>query len=1068
MHLPSRSRNAWRLGVPLAAAAALVLAGSGAVTAATTDPNPGPLELANAALSKEAATEGMVLLENHDHALPMAKSGNVAVFGVGAYKTVKGGTGSGDVNNRYTITVRQGLENANYSVTTSDAYWNAMTSAYDDKYGGGGGGIFGPAVDYSSVEQELTAQTVQPTEPTDTALFVVARNSGEGSDRSSGAGDFELADVEKNDIALIGQTYKHVVVVLNTGGIVDTSFYKDVNASTSDPEGGTALDSLLLMSQAGQESGNALAEVLNGTVTPSGKLTDTWASKYSYYPASDTFANNDGSSSPEDYTEGVYVGYRYFDSFYKSIDAGDPASVVNYPFGYGLSYTSFDVKTQSVKADMDSVSVKAKVTNTGQSSGKEVVEVYFSAPQTGLDKPYQELAAYGKTDVLAPGRSQTLTITFDTTQMSSYDAGKAAYVMDAGDYLIRVGDSSRSTSVEARVRLKDALVTEKVNHELTDQAPDTELTSSPSDFYGYAGEQKETKTAHVVPLHTKRFKPANDASAYEQDVDVDSSSPYYAIDGSPISSTTAYVDPKQTNWEGTGSAYQPKTGEGVRHVHTRSGATLYDVAKHRISMKRFVAGLDVTQLANIVEGAGSGGSTLSAAGAAGYSTSNYEDMGIPQMTMSDGPAGLRITQQINTDPPTYQFATAWPIGTMLAQTWNHDLLTRVGTAIGKEMREYGATLWLAPGMNIHRDPLNGRNFEYYSEDPLIAGLTAAAETAGVQSNAGVGVTLKHYVANNQETDRNSSNSVIGERAAREIYLKGFEVAVKAAQPMAIMTSYNRVNGTYSSANYDMNTDLLRGEWGFKGLVMTDWGGSHGAVATMYSGNDLIMPGNNPSEVINATTKVEPTIDVAGLPVYTKQTFTFGSFSFTQYTLQLGAFTLAANGGETISTTVDSSTDLSQPQSGEITDQGFVPLDPYGSVDDAYAATTALVEQTGNGAPFNNQQRAAISITDVEHATPGDESTPVTAYTVVMKGSYPTSYDMRLGDLQRSAMRILNIAMQSAPFEELAGIQDVHGIHARPYTAQFRHLEPVVSVSSGKVHTTRGHHSNHKGKGHTHH
>jgi beta-glucosidase-like glycosyl hydrolase len=1046
MHLPPHSRSAWRLGVPLAVAAALVLAGSGAVNAATTDPDPGQLELANAELSKTAATEGMVLLENRDHALPMSTSGNVALFGVGAYKTVKGGTGSGDVNNRYTITVRQGFENAGYTVTTSDAYWDAMTSAYDDEYGSGGGGIFGPPIDYSSVEQELTNETVHPTAPTDTALFVVARNSGEGRDRSPGAGDFELTDVEKGDIALIGETYKHVIVVLNTGGVVDTSFYTDINDSTSGPGGGTAVDSLFLMSQAGQESGDALVEVLNGTVTPSGKLTDTWASKYSYYPASATFANNDGSASPENYTEGVYVGYRYFDSFYTSIDPSDPASVVNYPFGYGLSYTSFDIKTQSVKADMDTVAVKAKVTNRGRYSGKEVVEVYFSAPQTGLDKPYQELAAYGKTDVLAPGASQTLTISFETTQMSSYDTSQAAYVMDAGDYLIRVGDSSRSTHVEARVRLDDTLVTEKVNHELDDQAPPSELTSNPADFYTYPGEAKEARTALVDPLHTKGFTAADDTSPYEQDVTVDSNSPYYAIDNSPISSTTAYVDPQETNWEGTGSPYQPKTGESVEDVTPVPGATLYDVAKGQVSMKQFVAGLDVTELANIVEGAGSGGSTLSAVGAAGYSTSNYEDLGIPQMTMSDGPAGLRITQEFTSDGTTYyQFATAWPIGTMLAQTWNHDLLTLVGTAIGKEMVEYGATLWLAPGMNIHRDPLNGRNFEYYSEDPLVSGLTAAAEAAGVQSNAGVGVTLKHYVANNQETDRNSSNSVVGERAAREIYLKGFEYAVKAAQPMAIMTSYNRVNGTYASAQYDMNTDLMRGEWGFNGLIMTDWGGSHGAVNTMYSGNDLIMPGNNPNEILTATTKVEPTIDVAGLPVYTKQTFTFGSFSFTRWTWQLGAFTLAANGGETISTTVDASTDLSQPQSGEITDEGFVPLDGYGSVDDAYAATTALLEQTGNGAPFNNQQRAAISITDVEHATPGDDTSPVTAYTVVLTGSYPTSYDMRLGDLQRSAMRILTIAMQSAPFEELAGIQNENGIDVGPYTAQFPDLETFVSV-----------------------
>src|SRR5665647_3316501 len=461
-------------------------------------------------------------------------------------------------------------------------------------------------------------------------------------------------------------------------------------------------------------------------------------------------------------------------------------------------------------------------------------------------------------------------------------------------------------------------------------------------------------------------------------------SPYYAIDNSPISSTTAYLDPAQSNWEGTGAAYQPKTGESVKAVTPVQGATLYDVAKGQVSMEQFVAGLDVTHLANIVEGAGLGGSTLSAVGAAGYSTGLYENLGIPQMTMSDGPAGLRITQQINSVPPTYQFTTAWPIGTMLAQTWDRDLLTQVGTAIGKEMREYGATLWLAPGMNIHRDPLNGRNFEYFSEDPLIAGLTAAGETAGVQSNAGVGVTLKHYAANNQETQRSGSNSVIGERAAREIYLKGFEIAVKAAQPMAIMTSYNRVNGTYSSANYDMNTDLLRGEWGFKGLVMTDWGGSHGAVATMYSGNDLIMPGNNPAEVINATKKVPPTIDVAGPPVYTTTVRTSGL----RYSWQFGGLALSATGGETISTTVDSTTDLSNPQSGAFTTDAngqlvFTPVS-YASVADAYAATTSLLASNA----LNNTQKAAITITDVTHATPGDDTTPVTAYTVVMKGNYP--------------------------------------------------------------------------------
>ena len=1026
MHRSDTRSRVRRVAPAIAMAAVLALSSVGFAAAATTDPEPGALELANAALSKTAATEGMVLLENHDGALPMATSGNVAIFGVGAYWTVKGGTGSGAVNNRYTINVRQGFENAGYTVTTSDGYWDAIVA--------------------SPSEPPLTPETVAPTAPTDTAIFVVSRNSGEGRDRSSGEGDYLLTPVEHDNIALLGETYTHMIVVLNTGGIMDTSFFGQINAATTDPDGGQALDALFLMSQAGQESGNALVEVLNGSVSPSGKLTDTWASAYDYYPASATFANNDGSNSPENYTEGIYVGYRYFDSFYKSLNAADPASVVNYPFGYGLSYTTFDAKTQQVLADMSKVSVKVKVTNTGAASGKEVVELFVSAPQTGLDKPYQELAGYGKTDLLGPGGSQVLTISFDTTQLSSYDEASAAYVMDAGDYLVRVGDSSRATEVVAKLRLGKTTVTETMHNELTDEAPASVLSSDPADFFTYPGEAHQIQAARVVPLNTKGFTAANHASAFEQDVPVDASSPYFPYDGDLLSSTTAYLDPAQTNWEGTGSPYAAKPGESIQHIATNPATTLYDVSKGQASMEAFVAGLSVTQMANIVEGANLGGSTLSAVGAAGYSTGLYENLGIAQMTMSDGPAGLRITRQINSTPTTYQFATAWPIGTMLAQTWNKDLLQQVGDAIGQEMVEYGATLWLAPGMNIHRDPLNGRNFEYYSEDPLLSGLTAANTTLGIQSNPGVGVTLKHYVANSQETNRNASNSVISERTVREIYLKGFEIAVKAAQPMAIMTSYNKVNGTYAASNYDMNTDLLRGEWGLKGLVMTDWGGSRdGAPRALYSGNDLIMPGRNPNDVINGMLKVAPTIDIAGTPVYTT---TLRSNGQLRYTWQFGNLNLSATGIDTVSTTVDETTDLTQtPMSGDfMADGSFVPLAMYSSVNDAYTRTLGLIASNALSAT----QRAAITIENVQYQTPGDDTTPVVAYTVVVRGNYPASQTLRLGDLQRSAMRVLNVAMQSAPFDELASIQGVGGIAVYPYSQQFHNLDPVVWVAKDKV------------------
>ena len=1057
MHRHSNSSARGSAPLALALAATLALAGTTAANAATTNPNQGSLELKNAELAKEAATQGMVLLENKDQGLPIARSGNVAIFGVGAYKTVKGGTGSGDVYNRYTVSARQGLENAGYKVTTSNAYYDAMVSAYDTKYAGSEGSLFGPAIDYSSVEQALTTATVQPTAPTDTAIYVIARNSGEGADRTSGKGDYELADVERANLELLGKTYKKVVVVINSGGIIDTSWYGEINAAETDSAGGTALDSLFLMSQAGQESGNALVEVLNGTVTPSGKLTDTWASKYSYYPASADFGANDGNTVTETYDEGVYVGYRYFDSFDKSIDPANVGGIVDYPFGYGLSYTDFQIDTQSVTANIGTVTVKARVTNVGTKyAGKEVVEVYASAPQTGLDKPYQQLAGYAKTDDLAPGDSQVVTIIFDTASLASYDTAKAANVLDAGDYAIRVGGSSRNTHVAAKLNVAATTVVEQLANELDGTDPSTDLTSDPKNFYTYAGEAAELAAAPTVKISAAGFVAPDNASEHEQTVSVDASSPYYAIDGDKISSTTAYLAAGDNDWEGTGAAYQPKTGETTQTVATNDGDTLFDVAKGDITMQRFVAGLSVEQLANIVEGASAAGSTSTAIGAAGYTTAAYEDKGIPGMTLSDGPAGLRITQQIATTPATYQYTTAFPIGTLLAQTWDRDLVEEVGTAVGEEMLEYGATLWLAPGMNIHRDPLNGRNFEYFSEDPLVTGITASAETKGVQSNPGVGVTIKHYATNNQEVARNSENNEVSERALREIYLKGFEITVKSAQPMAVMNSYNRLNGTYTAANHDLNMDLLRGEWGFKGLIMTDWTGvgQSGVIPTLYSGNDLIEPGNNPDEVINSLRKVDATIDVSGLPAYVKTSQTFGTFVWTTYAWKLGSLTLSSSGAQTLTTTVDSTNYATAPLSGEnqrdaINNEVFVANEPYASVDAAYQDVQSFLSASSSA--LSADQKAAITLSGVEHQTPGDTSSPVTKYTVSVKGDYlESAYAMRLGDVQRAAADVLGVAMRSAQFEELAGLKGVDGVSVGSYTGQQSGLHDVSTAAAGVV------------------
>ncbi|MFJ9041592.1 glycoside hydrolase family 3 protein [Streptomyces sp. NPDC102406] len=1035
------------------AAAALVCAGlipGDPDDRATTDARPRTLEQTNAALSRHAAEQGMVLLENHDGALPLAASGTVALFGVGAYRTVKGGTGSGYVNNRYTVDARQGLERAGYRVTTGDAYWSAMTRAYDKEYGGTPG-PFGRRVDHASLEQPLTAATVRPTARTDTAVYVLARNSGENKDRSAGKGDYLLADTERANLELLGRTYRRVVVVINSGGIVDTSFYRQINAGLRDPAGGRALDAMLLMSQAGQESGNALAGVLDGTVTPSGKLTDTWASRYPAYPASATFAGNDGRTATEEYGEGIYVGYRYFDSFYRSIDRKNPAGVVTYPFGFGRSYTEFSVRARQVRADAKKVTVRAEVTNTGRRhSGREVVQVYVSAPRTGADKAYQQLAGYVKTDELAPGASQTVTVDFAPASLASYDVSHAAWVLDAGDYLVRVGTSSRATHVAARLHLPERVVTERTHHELDDQGPARELSADPADFYTYATEKKEIAAARRIALDPRSFRTADTSSPYEQDVTVGPDSPYHALDGAKISSTTVYLDRDQKNWEKTGAPYAPKTGEHVTYVETDPAATLFDVAKGRTSIERFVAGLSVGRLAELVEGTDSGGSTRSAVGAAGYTTGAHEDLGIPSMTLADGPAGLRLTQKVPTTPATYQYGTAWPIGTLLAQTWDRDLVRRVGHAVGKEMNTYGVSLWLAPGMNVHRDPLGGRNFEYYSEDPLVSGLTAAATTRGVQSNPGVGVTIKHLAANQQETDRLTGNSVVSERTLREIELKGFEIAVEAAQPMAVMSSYNKLNGTYAAGDYDLLTDVLRGEWGFEGLVMSDWGGAHGATATMYSGNDLIEPGGKPSDIVDATLRTPPTLDLTGLPVITR-TVRKGTGS-TSYAVRLGALTLAAGGTTTVSTTVDASTDLSgTPLSGTTTIDAINnrthTADPGPtSVDDAYRAVRTRLASSA----LTPAQKAAIRVTDVRRAS--GTTGPVTAYTVTLTGDYPaaTRHTMRLGDLQRSAVRILTTASRTSAFGQLAADRHIRGISVGSYTKRFKHLDPVVTFSKSRV------------------
>ena len=792
----------------------------------------------------------MVLLENENQALPLAQGSKAALFGTGSYGTIKGGTGSGDVYNRYTISVYDALTST-YNISNM-AWWGEYLKTFEEKkaqaaeekkdndYVKYTQGRFGGADSFLAIDQALTQSDMDKAKAggVTTAFYTVSRVSGEGADRTIGKGDYELSEVEYNNIKLIAKNFDKCVVLLNVGGVVDTKFFSEIEG----------VDGLVLMSQAGMEGGNALADILTGKTTPSGKLTDTWAKNYSDYPAATTIGDNDGDNKQEDYKEGIYVGYRYFDTFNIT-----PA----YEFGYGKSYTSFDVEPLTVAADENNVSVTVNVTNTGDTySGKEVVEVYFSAPDGSIEKPYQELAGFAKTDNLAPGESQKLTVTYKTTEMSSYDEAKAAYVMEDGDYIVRVGDSSRNTKVAGVLTLDKDVVTEQLSNQLTLDKNWKDLSKTGKTPYSYKDEAAQIKAAARIALPSAKIKTENNASKIDE------------------KKVTTYLTADAAK------DYKAAENEVVETVDAVPANTkLIDVYDGKVSMESFVASLDDTQLANLangISGASTSGDTWGAdansvTGAAGETSQLYfNSLGIPNTVEADGPAGIRVTAE-TTDKDgnaVYNYCTAFPIGTLLAQTWNTDLVNRVGKAIGEEMVEIGVTMWLAPGMNIHRDPLCGRNFEYYSEDPALTGYVGSAITAGVQSNKGVGVTIKHYITNNQETNRSAVNTSVSERTLREIYLKGFEMVVKSAQPMAIMSSYNKVNGTYACENFDLLTSVPRGEWGFDGMVMTDWGaGNRAGVDTMmHAGNDLVMPGRTQDRMIAALqgnpvgTTADPNLD----------------------------------------------------------------------------------------------------------------------------------------------------------------------------------------------------------------
>ena len=797
-----------------------------------------PFEKEHIDLVRKTAPECALFLKREDDTLPLAP-GKAALYGSGARKTIKGGTGSGDVNVRHFVTVEEGMERAGFEIVSKawlDAYDQVLVDAR---------AVFVEQIKKEAAELGINAvmygmgkampepqYEIAMDAECDLAVYVLSRISGEGADRDVSAGDINLSETEIRDILYCSRHYKKFVLVLNVGGMVNLEPVMEVK-------------NILLLGQLGTPTGDVLADILTGVSNPSGKLAMTWA-PIEQYPSTKGFGDMDDTV----YNEGIYVGYRYF----KTADV-----TPTFPFGYGLSYTKFEIGTASVAADEKKVSVTVPVTNVGICAGKEVIQLYVSKPSVKLDQPYQELAAFAKTSELKPSENEEVTLTFSLRDLAAYDEELASYVLEKGVYWLRIGNSSEDTVVCAGLKLDADVIV------------------------------KECKT--ICPgADIPKFIPADGMEAQERDAQLKKTeAPVYELHAELFQTekVTYSEEPTEILNKGTGSFEDVKSG--------------------KISVEQFISSLTNEQLAylsiglyedNTGMGSMIGASAQTVAGAAGETTKRLEELGVPSLVMADGPAGIRIckmykivdgkakgvdnplagmmefmdqeqlqmmaamapkpTEEEEKAPIHYAYCTAIPIGTALAQSFNTEMCEKLGDLVGKEMEQFGVHLWLAPAMNIQRSPLCGRNFEYYSEDPVVGGRIAAAITNGVQKHKGCGTTIKHFALNNQETNRMASNSIVSERALREIYLRTFEICIRESAPAAVMSSYNLVNGEHANNSKDIQTHVLRDEWGYEGAVMTDWYAVGGMIAAaggrenkhpaglasgcIHAGNDLVMPG----------------------------------------------------------------------------------------------------------------------------------------------------------------------------------------------------------------------------------